>query len=304
MKQWVEYLGTRTDGRGLIVREEPRGWCLGEWCTLYNQVEIPTELVNTAYYYYVTSILVKVAKALGETDDYRSFLALSQRIKANFNAAFYNATTHHYGLGKQGADVFALGFGLVPDDKYQLVFQALLEHLKSLDFHFDTGIFGTPLLLKILSDNGRADIACQLMNQRDFPGYAYLLDDKNSTLWETWDGGGDPGGRGHCHPMFGSVVAWFYRSLAGIKPEEEHPGMQSFCIEPTPVESLDYCKASYATLYGEIGSEWRKDNDGNLFLRIKVPANTSATVILPDWGTSARKELRLLSGTHEFVVHK
>lgn len=29
MKQWVAYLGTRTDARGIIVREEPDGWCLG-----------------------------------------------------------------------------------------------------------------------------------------------------------------------------------------------------------------------------------------------------------------------------------
>ena len=29
MKQWVAYLGTRTDTRGIIVREEPNGWCLG-----------------------------------------------------------------------------------------------------------------------------------------------------------------------------------------------------------------------------------------------------------------------------------
>ena len=305
MKQWISYLGTRTDERGLVVREEPRGWCLGEWCTLYNRVEVPTELVNTAYYYYVTCIMAKVAGILGKQDDRASFEALAQTIKDDFNKAFYDSNTHHYWQGRQGSDVFALGFGLVPDDKREAVFDALLEHIKSLNYHFDTGIFGTPLLLEVLTENGRADVAYRLMNQRDFPGYAYLLDEKNSTLWETWDGGGDPGGRGHCHPMFGSVVAWFYRSLAGIRPDVDRPGMKHFFIAPSPVEELEYCKASYATLYGKVVSEWKKDEDGNLHLYVEIPVNTSATVILPRWGNSQVKVLPdVTAGGHEYVVER
>ena len=50
MKQWVAYLGTRTDTRGIIVREEPNGWCLGDWCAPGKKMELPEPLVNTAYY--------------------------------------------------------------------------------------------------------------------------------------------------------------------------------------------------------------------------------------------------------------
>lgn len=303
MKHWVDYLGTRTDNRGLIVREEPGGWCLGEWCTLYNQIEIPTELVNTAYYYYVSCIMAEIAKTLGEKNDVDKFEALSHTIKDNFNKAFYNPKTNHYWQGKQGADVFALGFGLVPDEQYKTVFNAMMEHLKLLNYHFDTGIFGTPLLLQVLTENGRGDIAYQLMNQRDFPSYAYLLDDKNSTLWETWDGGGDPGGRGHCHPMFGSVVAWFYRSLAGIRPDKNSPGMKHFYVAPVPVKDLTYCKASYTTLYGKIISEWRQDKNGNLYMFVEIPVNTSATIILPQWGNSNKKIIKASSGRHKFVIN-
>jgi alpha-L-rhamnosidase len=305
MKQWVEYLGTRTDERGLIVREEPDGWCLGEWCTLYNNIEIPTTLVNTAYYYYVTCIMADVAKALNKEDDAASFLALSRMIKGNFNSAFYDPLTNHYWKGKQGADVFALGFGLVPEDKYEKVFSAMLEHLAELNYHFDTGIFATPLLLKVLTENGRVDIAYQLMNQRDFPGYSYLLDSQNSTLWETWDGGGDPGGCGHCHPMFGSVVAWFYNSLAGIKPDKANPGMKHFYIAPQPVSDLSYCKASYNSLYGDVTSSWKIDEKGNFKLKVDIPVNTSATIILPEWGEKPVQEpIVVSSGSHHFTVSR
>lgn len=165
------------------------------------------------------------------------------------------------------------------------MFSALLEHLKKVNYHFDTGILATPLLLKVLTENGRADLAYKLMNQRDFPSYGYLADKKNNTLWETWNGDGNDEGCGHCHPMFGSVVAWFYNSLAGIKPDLVNPGMKHFYVEPIIVSGLEYCRASYDSLYGQIRSDWKIDGSGNLNLQIEIPANTSATVTVPDWGS-------------------
>jgi len=325
MKQWVEYLGTRTDERGIVVREEPRGWCLGDWCTPYNRIEIPAELVNTAYYYHVASTMAEVAKILNKSQDETDLRNLAESIKGNFNTVFYDPTTNHYSHGKQGADAIPLAFGLVPEDKKEKVFAAMLEHLKSINYQFDTGIFGTPLTLKVLTENGRADIAYKLMTQPDFPGYGYLMDDKNSTLWETWDGGvDDPHGSGRCHPMFGSVVAWFYNSLAGINPDLSSPGMKHFIIKPVPVADLKYCRASYNTLYGKVGSGWEVDKDGNFCLTIEVPANTSATVIFPAWGSGSVSEsgvpiekagnvevdkdnpaqVKVMSGVYRFVVRK
>ncbi len=307
MKQWVEYLGTRTDEKGLVVREEPNGWCLGEWSTLYNRVEIPASLVNTAYFYHVSNIMANVAHVLNKTEDEMKLLNLADTIKNNFNQAFFNPATHHYWEGRQGADVLALAFDLVPENQRENVFAALLKHLNSIHYHFDTGILATPLLLKVLTENGRTDIAYTIMNQRDFPGYGYLMDDKNSTLWEVWDGGGeDANGSGHCHPMFGSVVAWFYYALAGIKPDISNPGMKHFYIEPKPVADLKYCKASYNTLYGKINSEWEIDRDGNFKLKVEVPVNTSATVILPEWGDAKEKlaPSEVPSGIYHFVVSK
>ena len=45
---------------------------------------------------------------------------------------------------------------MVPEGEKEAVFNALLAHLDSIGNHFDTGIMATPLLLKALSDNGRA----------------------------------------------------------------------------------------------------------------------------------------------------
>ncbi|MFP5080040.1 family 78 glycoside hydrolase catalytic domain [Pedobacter sp. JCM 36344] len=275
MKQWAEYLGTRLDEKGLVSKEEPKGWCLGDWCTP-TQIQIPETLVNTAYFYYVTDIMAKVAKSIGKTDDCQTFVNVGKKIKADFNRAYYNSAKSSYWEGRQGADVFALAFGLTSDKNYNPVFNSLLEHLKATNYHFDTGILGTPLLLKVLAQNGRHDIIYKIMNQKDFPSFGYLLDSKNSTLWETWNGDGSKS-----HPMFGSVIKWFYSGIAGIKVDPSSPGMQHFIIAPQNLADLTYCRSSYNNLYGKIRSEWKRNEPGKFQILIEIPENSSATFVLP-----------------------
>ena len=279
MKHWIEYLGTRTDERGIVVREEPDGWCLGDWCTP-GRVEIPESLVNTAYYYHVTDLMSKIASVLGNQEDHDFFTSLAKQIKASFNTVFFNPETNHYWEGRQGSDVFPLTFGMVPGDKTAAVFDAMLKHLESLNYHFDTGILATPLLLKVLSDNNRNDIAFRIMNQREEPSFGYLLDDKHTCLWETWNGRASRN-----HPMFGSVITWFYNSIAGIRFDETKPGMKHIIINPRKYSDIDFCKSSYNSLYGIIRSEW-KYNEGRFELTVEIPANTSATIYIPsEYGT-------------------
>lgn len=159
----------------------------------------------------------------------------------------------------------------MPEGEKEAVFNALLAHLDSIGNHFDTGIMATPLLLKVLSDNGCADIAFRLMNQREVPGFGYVMDDRYSCLWERWEGKAS-----RCHPMFGSVVAWFYRTLAGIRYDEAEPGMKHIVIAPQPVGGLTYCSGSYQSLYGPVRSDWRIEAD-SFELTVEVPANTTAT---------------------------
>jgi alpha-L-rhamnosidase len=283
MSQWVSYLETRTDERGIVVGEEPKGWCLGDWCTP-DRLELPEPLVNTAYYYHVASLMTKIAGILGNEEDRRHFAALSEKIKTDFNRVFFNPETKQYGTGRQGANVFPLIFGITPEEEKDAVFNALLEQLASVDYHFDTGILATPLLLNVLSENGRTDTAYKIMNRRTAPGFGYLLDSAYTCLWETWDGGASRN-----HPMFGSVTAWFYRTLAGIGFDENSMGMRRILIAPQPVDDLAYVAASYESLYGTIRSEWRKSREC-FDLAVEIPANTTATVCLPNRSEQAVRE--------------
>jgi len=275
MKHWVEYLGTRCDSAGIVVREEPKGWCLGDWATP-EKIKLSPELVNTCYYFYVTDLMAKIAGVLGKLPDQKRFEQLAMQIKASINKRFYSSDTGEYLDGKQGANVFPLAFGIVKEKEKPRVFRNVLKHLEQNKNHFDTGILATPLLLKVLTENGRSDLAYVVMNQRDFPSYGdYILGKQATTLWENWDGASS-----HSHPMYGSVVAWFFNTLAGISPVEVTPGWQNFVIDPFTDNELSYAKASYSSVNGRVSSSWKKDS-GNLILDVEIPVNTTATIHFP-----------------------
>jgi alpha-L-rhamnosidase len=80
--------------------------------------------------------------------------------------------------------------------------------------------------------------------------------------------------------MFGSVSEWFFKSVAGICPEEDAVGFDRFIIKPGIVGDIDWVKASYHSIRGKIESSW-KIADGQLMLDVVIPVNTSATVFIP-----------------------
>ncbi|MCE1199937.1 MAG: glycoside hydrolase family 78 protein, partial [Marinilabiliales bacterium] len=275
MKKWVEYLGTRCDSAGIVVREEPKGWCLGDWATP-EKIKLSPELVNTCYYYRSTDLLERIAGLLGKKEDQKRFGKLKNRIGKQLNDRFYDPRTGDYLDGKQGANLFPLAFGMVPEQEKQKVFEAVLRQLERTHDHFDTGILATPLLLDVLTTFGKPDLACRVMDQRDFPSYGqYILDKKATTLWENWDGGSS-----HSHPMYGSVVAWLFRTVAGLGIDPERPGENAYLIRPFLGGDLTWASASHETQSGILTVDWKKEAS-EYSVELNVPVNCPVTLELP-----------------------
>jgi len=270
MKKWIAYLTHLTDRSGIINEKK-----LGEWVPP-DVTEIPPSFVSTAYYYYDLKLMSEIASVLKKTEDSGYFIDLAARTKEAFNRKYYQENDKSYSIGRQGANVFALGFGLVPENRISEVFKSLVRNIESnTDEHFDTGMMGTPLALDVLSRYGRVDLAYSMMNQHDYPGFGYAIDRGATTIWETWRGDAS-----HSHPMFGSVCQWFYQALTGINPDAEHPGFKHIIIKPQPVGSLKYVKATHASVYGNIESDWEWEGN-DLIVNLIIPVNTTATTILP-----------------------
>jgi alpha-L-rhamnosidase len=270
MKLWIAYLTNLCDESGILMETK-----LGEWVPPA-ATEISPSLVSTAYYYHNLKLMSKIASVLESPVDSDYFQDLALGTKEAFNREYYRESSQSYSIGRQGANVFALGFGLVPENRIPEVFKSLVRHIESrTDEHFDTGMMGTPLALDVLTRYGRMDLAYSMMNQHDYPSFGYAIDQGATAIWETWLGDAS-----HSHPMFGSVCQWFYQALAGIYPDPENPGFKNTIIKPQALRNLEYAGANYESPYGSIESHWEWEGN-DMILKLGIPFNTTATVILP-----------------------
>ena len=80
--------------------------------------------------------------------------------------------------------------------------------------------------------------------------------------------------------MLGHIVEWFYHDLAGLGCDPDGPGWRKIIIRPNPVRNLDWVRASYNSVHGRVETAWEKVGN-ELRLNIRIPANATATVIVP-----------------------
>lgn len=266
IRRYVDYLTTRAQG-GIVEIG------LNDWAPWRTQTG--AAITDTAYYYVGAQVVALAAEQLGKPDDQARYLALAESIKQAFNARFYHPETGLYDNGSQTALSCALYQGLVEPANRERVAANLVAAVEANDNHIDTGILGAKYILNALTESGRSDVAYRMVAQKDQPGWGWWMEQGATTLWEQWDGGAS-----RCHIMFGDVGAWFYKALAGIRPDPEAPGFAHFTIRPEPVGHLTWVRAHYDSIRGRIESAWEKAG-GHFTLYVRIPANTTATVYLP-----------------------
>ena len=276
MSRYVDYLGTQATNHVL-----PRYW-IGDWGSImegWKEGDPPS--VGTAFYYYDATILAKAARVLDRQPEFERYTALAGEIKAAYRRAFYDAQRGQCDQGTQFSNAFPLVLGLVEESERAAVLQNILKDLERHQGHFTVGVLGAKYLMDALTLNDRASEAFQLVNQTGYPSWAHMLANGRTTLSEFWDLHGS-----HNHVMMGSVDAWFYRTLAGIQPDEAKPRFEHMIIRPFIPDTLTSVEASVATMHGRVAVTWQKQK-GHLQLRVSIPANTGAAVYVPA-GPTAR----------------
>lgn len=267
MKRYVDYLTSKAKDGIVDIG-------LNDWAPY--DTKTPADITSTAYYYRDTRIVALTAGMLGNQADALKYLELAAGIKEAFIKKFHHPETGSYGNGSQTSLSCALYQGLVDPENKARVVSNLVANVEARNGHIDTGILGAKYLLNALLDNGRVDVAYRVASQKDLPSWGWWIEQGATTLWEEWNGGGSRN-----HIMFGDISAWFYKALAGINPDPASPGFRHFLIKPNVVGDLTSAKAGYNSVSGRIASEWFLDKDG-FRLKVTVPANTSATVFLPN----------------------
>jgi alpha-L-rhamnosidase len=284
MKAWIDFMRRHAHGAHWDYRLQ-----FGDWVAL-DAAEgsyfgaTPNEFIASAYYAYSTGLFAKAAKILGYEADYEEYQSLYQCIVAGFQRAFFTGDGSMT-VRTQTAHAVALYFNLVPDCFKATVTQDLLGLLKEHGGHLVTGFVGTPYLCHALSQNGCVEEAYDLLLREDLPSWLYQVKAGATTIWEHWDGikpdgtMWSPDMNSFNHYAYGAIGEWLYRAVGGLEVDESNAGFQHAFIRPCISRRLEYVKASYIGVYGDISVSWRRV-ERRILLDVTIPHNTTATIML------------------------
>jgi alpha-L-rhamnosidase len=308
MKRYFAYLESRT-------KDDILSDGLGDWFDVGPKKSgasqnTPPPITASAFYFYDAKILAQIAGVLGYSRDEKEFVAKAERIRASYNAKFFNPTNGTYATGSQCANALPLVLGIAQPEHRATVLAALVKDLESRGYATTAGDVGFRFVLRALADGGRSDVVFRLLTQEEHPGYAYMLKKGETSLTEAWDANLTTS---HNHFMLGQATEWFYHDLAGIQCDPAGPGFKKIVIKPAPVGDLTWAKASYDSPHGDIVSDWRRES-GKFTLKVTIPVNTTATVMVPGKSPTASEGAQRLreedgktlfsvgSGQYEFTA--
>jgi alpha-L-rhamnosidase len=286
MSRWIDRMvGKLKDG--ITAADEYGDWCVPPERPDLIHSEDPArrtskEVVASSYLFHDLKLMARYATVLGKTEDAAHFDKIAEQIKTAFNAKFFDPKKDQYDNGTQTSFVLPLAFGMVPPEHKKQVFENLAARIVAAHNHLATGLIGGQWLMRVLSDNGRPDLAAAIALQTDYPSWGYMVKNGATTMWELWNGNtADPGMNSGNHVMLvGDLYIWFMQDLGGIRPDPKAPGFKHIIIKPTPVAALTSVDARFDSIYGPIESNWHLEG-GKFHLEVNIPANTTATVYVP-----------------------
>ncbi|RSL15942.1 alpha-L-rhamnosidase [Edaphobacter aggregans] len=313
MEKWMDYI-LRTNPN--YLRQKALGNNYADW--LAPEQKSPKDLVATAYWALLARQMREMSTALGRSEDAEKYRQLYEQIAAAYRKEYVHEDGSVAG-DTQTAYLLTLYVGLAPKELEANLTARLVKDIEAHENHLTTGFLGTPFLLFVLEEQGRADVAYRLLLNDTYPSWGYMVKKGATTWWERWNGDtGDPSMNSYNHYAFGSVMAWVYRRVAGIDTDAAGAGFHHLVIRPHIDASLGNVHAEYDSAYGLVTTDWTRGADGGLQLNVHTPANTTATVYVPGAASStvtqdgqalnARREgdafvTSIGSGTYKFAVH-
>jgi alpha-L-rhamnosidase len=261
-------------------------------------------------------ILSDLATILEKEDESKHYADLSDAIRQAWFQQFVDPDTGIVSPDTQASHAFALYLDMLPPEMRATALKHLTDAIAiEKEGHLETGIFGTNYAMDVLSCEGESQLAYDVVTNRDFPGWGYMLDNGATTLWEHWAFSHNT--FSHNHPMFGSVSQWFFNWLGGVQPDPDSIGFDHFSLRPQFVDGLEWVNCRYDSIRGPIVCNWKRSG-GEVELTIEVPVNATATLSLPESmsplsetdgvrrlrGNGAGTWYRLQSGDYRFTIEE
>ncbi len=327
MVKYMQFLEERSGGNYFFKEASfedinPKGG-FGDWLSVGKKT--PPDMLATMYYNYCALMMAEMAKSIDNTEATAFYTSISEKIKKGFAEHYIDddgkltVNAAAYGNGKGYVDG-SLGFSGHTQTAYaNAIYMHILspknlvkagEYLQQLveanNDQLTTGFLGFKPLLPALSATGNSKLAYTLARDTAYPSLGFEVVNGSTTIWERWNsyikGKGfenNAGMNSFNHYAFGAICEWMFQNMAGIQPLDA--GFNTFIIKPEIAASgVNYVKATYHSIKGEIRSSWKKIND-RLEIGVSIPVNTKAEVIIPS--ASVKHILINKRPLHEFSDH-
>jgi len=276
MEGWMDFIAKANPN---FLRTKGVGPNYADW--LAPDDRTPKDLLATSYWALIAGMMVDMARATDNKEAVERYTALNENIRKAYQATYIKDNGEVVG-GTQTAYVVTLYMKLAPPALEATMVNRLVADIESRGWHLSTGFLGTPFLLFTLADHGRADVAYRLLLNETYPSWGYMLSKGATTWWERWNGDtGDPGMNSYNHYAFGSVMAWVYRSVAGIDTNVDGAGYREIVVHPVLDPRVTHARGEYDSVYGRIVSDWNAKPGESFSLNLTIPANTRAKIYLP-----------------------
>lgn len=263
--------------------------------------------VVNAYYYKALNDMAQIAEALGNQQDAASFATRADRVKKSYQQLLWDKKQKVFrdGIGTEHAslhtNMFAMAFGLV-DEKNKAAVAAFIRSRGMA-----CSVYGSQFLMDAVYDGGDAAYGLSLLNSQQERSWYNMIRAGSTIAMEAWDNKYKP--NQDWNHAWGAVPANVIpRKLMGIEPLA--PGWSRFRIKPQP-GSLPWASIQLPTIKGNIHMEYRQ-SAGELLMKVSIPANTTAEIVLPLErksvisvnGETVKTLTELGSGTYEIRVLK
>ena len=267
---------------------------LGDWLG-FEMKKTDNALLFDSYLAYELRLMGKMAQALGYEADAKAFEKAYTDRTAYINSHYFETLPD-----AQTPCAVPLALGVIDEQHKPILGKRLAETVstertgddgKTYPAHsLMTGFAGCSWISLALSDCGYTEAAYRQLLNREFPSWLYPVTQGATTIWERLNSMTHKDGFGSNNSMnsfnhyaFGSVANWLMQRSLGIARDESSPGFQHFILRPEadPTGTLEYARGYYDSMYGRIESSWHRQADGSITYEFTIPANTSATLLLP-----------------------
>jgi alpha-L-rhamnosidase len=265
LKHFMDWMNAYKDrATGL---PNPPAWRISEWAGTNKMASGGLNVATSCQYYEVLRIASRVSSILGETSQSHGYLQQSEQVEAAINAHLFNGEYYLARTDTNGmyalASAWPLRFNIEPEADKSKILAAIEQAGKPV-----VGGYGGDAFYSGLFNAGAGAFAV-----RDLARYRPMLD-SNKANWE-----GFIPGRGEVNHAWTSYPAYiFLKYICGIQPTSG--GFATFDVRPE-TGGLTFAEGAVPTVKGLIITRWEKGSNGSFSLRIKVPANTRASIYIP-----------------------